>query len=245
MWERFITHTPATASYWAAQSKYSDTTTQVASGTLGASKVDFLYSRATPAGTQEDFAQFGLHLCVNPVAAGYASLTDTQKADAETDLDALAAVIKALQPNEYTHTGYAWHDVTAGDQFYGPVDRITVRSNVGTSISGRMPDQLAANVTLRTASRKHWGRFYIPGVASDMLDFVYGRLNDATCDTLAGAVRTLGLALEANSAKTVLVVYSHKHQAVMSVDEIHCDNVVDVIRRRRAKTASYRKSYSS
>jgi hypothetical protein len=245
MWDRTITHTPATASYWAAQSKFSDTVVQAASGSLSASRATINWSRSTPAGTQEDFASFTMHFCVHVGAGSYVQLDATQKADAETDLAVFVASLRGEMSNQFTHVNTTWHDVVAGDQFYGPADRITANGLTGQVATSRLPDQLAVNVTLRTSSRKHWGRFYIPGIASTKFDLTYGRPTSTVCDTLATATRTLGTSLMANTAATELVVYSHQHQAVLSVDEIHCDNVADVIRRRRAKMVSYRKAFTS
>jgi hypothetical protein len=172
-------------------------------------------------------------------------LSDSQKTDAEVDINAFIGTLNGQQYSGFTHKEIVWHDVEAGDKYYGPRERTTLTSNVGVQATGRLPDQLAVNVTLRTSSRKHWGRMYFPGIAAARYDTTYGRVLNGTCDVLAQAVRDLGTALTANTAHTELVVYSHVHQAVLSVDEIHCDNIADVIRRRRAKEPSYRKVYTS
>lgn len=245
MWERRITHTSATSQYWADASKFSDTVVEEAVGSFSVSRATLKYARSTPSGTQEDFAQFGLHMAVHVGAGSFVALTDTQKADAETDIDTLNSAIAGLQSNGMTWTELVWHDVTVGDQFYGPADRIALRSVNGAAATARNPDQIAVSVTFRTSSRRHWGRVYLPGMNRNVFDPTYGRVSNASCDTLAAAFRTFALALEANTALTQLLVYSHAHQAVMSIDEISVDNVPDVIRSRRPKEQSYRKTYSS
>lgn len=244
MWEREITHTPGTAAYWEAQSAFSDAVVQPAAGTLSASKCTLTWNRTTPAGTREDLATINLHMCIHVGAASYVRLTDTQKADAETPIKAFIDAWALNGVNQWTHQEIVWHDVTAGDTFYGPADRRTTYTKVGGNAGNRMPDQNAVTVTLRTASRKHWGRFYLGGLPTNGYDTVYGRPANAICDAYASATRTLALALNSLTAHTELVVYSHAHQAVMTVDEIRCDNVPDIIRRRRAKQSSYAKSFT-
>jgi hypothetical protein len=181
------------------------------------------------------------------VAAGTAAYLDaSQKAEVETDLGPFWVSLNALMPSGVNIVDYVWHDWFEGDRFYGPADRITSSGGItGTIASSRLPDQVAATITFRTASRKHWGRMYVPSIAWTKMDSTYGRIANGTCDILASAARTLALATEANTARTSLVVFSLAHQAVLTIDEIHCDNVPDIVRRRRAKSASYRKAFTA
>lgn len=245
MWDRTITCLPSTQTYWELQSRFSDTTLQNFVGTGGVSKCTILWSRTTPAGTREDFVSTNLHMCVHVGAGSYVALTDSQKADAEADLDTFTTAIAARQSNQFTLAYYQWHDIIVGDATYGQIDRSTTKSTAGGSASMRLPDQLSVNATFRTAARRHWGRIYLPGIGSNHYETTYGRVTNAGCDGVASDVRTLANNLVANTAATELVIFSKAHGAVLSVDEIHVDNVPDVVRRRRAKMASYRKIYTS
>lgn len=246
MWGHHILCAPSTRSYWDAQSKFSDSVVTNSSGTGGTSRVTVNVSRTTPTGTREDWASFTLHFCVGSWLANMVPLTDSQKADAEADLDTFtSAIFTNYIGNKFTLINYTWHDVQFGDQYYGPADRITPKSLVGSDSSARLPDQISTNVTFRTCSRKHWGRYYWMGIGALFYDSSFGRPSNATCDALASATRNLANGVLSNTAATELVVYSHKYAAVLEIARIDCDNVPDVVRRRRAKMASYRKTYTS
>jgi hypothetical protein len=244
VWSNIIRCAPSTLSYWQTQSVFSDTVIHEAPA-LGVSKCTIAYSRTTPAGTQEDLATMNLHL---GVVAGPACvpLTAGQKADAETDINAFCVALGTVQSNQFRMVGYTWHDWQAGDVYYGPADRVTdPLFSPADVVSSRMPDQLAVNITMRTASRRHWGRVYVPGVAGTKYETTFGRPANSTCDTLASALRTLANSLIANTTATSLIVFSKQYQAALDIGRIDCDNVPDVIRRRRPKNASYRKTFTA
>src|SRR5262245_47377195 len=98
---------------------------------------------------------------------------------------------------------------------------------------------------MKTPSRRNWGRVYEPGVAFSQYDAVYGRPTNAMCDTLASAWRTMLNNLVAKSTSVECVVFSKQYQANLVVSEVACDNVPDIIRRRRPKNPSYRKTFTS
>lgn len=245
MWDRHITCAPATEPYWTAQAKFSDTDLDVSvSAPPSVSRVTFVADRATPAGTREDYAMWTMHMAIWFDTA-VTALDATQKAAAEVPLKAFVDSWATLASAVVTFKEFRWHDVNFGDEFYGPADRYTAYLKSGAAAGNTMPYQMAINTTLRTASRRHWGRFYLPNISSNSYDTVYGRVTNAACDTIANNTKTLYTSLSGLTASVTLVVYSHKYQAVLSVDEIHCDNVPDVVRRRRAKQASYRKALTS
>ena len=247
MWQREIIYTPATETYWSEQSKYSDTLmTPAAAGTFGCSKLTSVWTRTTPTGTTEDVGTFSIHLAVVVGSGARAHLDSTQKAAAESDFsEFLDAMIAYINPG-WTSSEFRWHDIQAGDAKYGPMDRVHVHGMVGGAGSNtRLPDQLAATVTLKTASRLHWGRFYFPGICPPCIDLAYGRLTNTYVDLLASSTKALQVALNANTAATEIGVFSKQYQAWLTVDEIQVDNVPDIIRRRRAKKKSYVKVFSS
>jgi len=237
---RRIICSPETESYWQAQSRYSDSTIEVAPA-LSASKATLQWKRTTPAGTQEDLCSINVHMGI-VAGATCVFLDDTQKAAAEVDLKAYMDALAGMQNPGFSSHSIVWHDHRAGEPFYGPADRVTTYATaVGSGPGTRLPDQVACSVTMRTSSRKHWGRVYVPGLGSARFDATYGRFLSSTCDALASTLRDLYSGLEGNTASTTMVVYSTAHQAALTIDEIVCDDVVDIIRRRRAKAVNYRK----
>src|SRR5262245_30907452 len=184
MWGHHILCAPSTLGYWQAESKFSDTVVTPSTAQASCSRVTLNFDRTTPIGTREDFASFTLHMFVGSWNANAVSLTDSQKGDAETDLNAWVSSWTAKASSAYTFTNYTWHDVAFGDQFYGPADRITQTGNPGTNAADRLPDQITTNITFRTASRQHWGRFYCPGLGAAQYEKTFGRPANTTCDWL-------------------------------------------------------------
>jgi hypothetical protein len=125
-----------------------------------------------------------------------------------------------------------------------PTLRITPKNVPGTSTGDAMlPPQTAVTVTevipstfvvpdvegVGAQTRNRWGRFYLPAPGSTSL--ADGRIASATLTDFADATQTLYNALVA--AEFVPVVYSPTVGHAWSVDEIHVDDVFDVVRSRR------------
>lgn len=66
-----------------------------------------------------------------------------------------------------------------------------------------------------------------------------GRFSNSYVDSVAGATNTL--VTSAASSDFYLVVYSKTKNALLNVESVEVDNVPDVVRRRRWKTATYKK----
>jgi len=249
MWAHRIYTTDAMLSYWQGQSVYSDTEiTSVSPAVLGASRLTINWARSTPAGTQEDLCSINPHFAVAATPGAPISYLDgAAKAVVETEVFTWLAAWAALAANSFNTWQLVWHDIVAGDAFYGPADRFNQLDPgiPGTAGVGRMPDQLAVDLTFRTASRRHWGRAYVPGIGMGKYDSTYGRPTNATCDALASSWRTMINTLRAKPQSIEQVVFSKAYQANLVISELHCDNVADVVRRRRAKQASYRKAFTA
>jgi hypothetical protein len=110
-----------------------------------------------------------------------------------------------------------------------------------------MPDQVALTTTFRTAGRKHWGRFYTGGWTGNELaaDAQQGHARGVAVDALSTAAKTLLNDLYDDARKTWVCVWSPKYRGAMSVNEVSVDDTWDIVRRRRAKFPSYRKTYTS
>src|SRR3954447_20153564 len=63
----------------------------------------------------------------------------------------------------------------------------------GTSGSFALPPQNAMSVTLKTTPRRHWGRFYLPGVTAGVLDTTgdHGFASQAKVDDIVANAATL------------------------------------------------------
>lgn len=244
-WTHKIICDASTLSYWQGQSVFSDTSLAVATGTPGVSKCTITWTRSTPAGTREDLCTINLHMAVVVTSTTVTQLNSSQKADAETDINTCLTSVANLQSNQFSTAEIVWHDLLFSEAKYGPADRRTVSVITGAAASARMPDQDSATVTFRTASRTHWGRVYVPGLERGAFDTTYARINNTAVDNLALFFRTLQNNLVANTASTEIVVFSKQYLAALTVSELVVDNVPDVVRRRRPKQSSYRKSYTS
>lgn len=130
----------------------------------------------------------------------------------------------------------------------GPPVRVTTLAIGGGITDGaQLPPQVAVSVTEQTASRKAWGRFYLPAPATSALNStsIKGRLTAAFQTAVANAADIL---YDNLAAATPIVVYStakpERPQRVgpdlpaidaraLTVDQVQVDDLFDVIRSRR------------
>lgn len=165
-------------------------------------------------------------------------LSQTEMGEIETALDTFLTAMTLKIPSTWTLDRYRWHEYRPIDSRPGPAVRDTDKNSVFTG-AARLPDQLAITTTYHTCSRKHWGRSYWPMNAYANVDVSYGRITNATAASISAALEDV---LETDGAGNGIfpVVASIQYQGVMNIRELVVDNVFDVIRRRRAKAASYR-----
>lgn len=118
-----------------------------------------------------------------------------------------------------------------------PPVRIYAYPTPPVGAGGTAPHQVASTVTLRTALRRHWGRFYLP-VSAGMFTGAGGQLTSANVDSIAGSVDTL---FDTTSAAGIVpVVWDRNRRIAASVTAYEVDSIPDIIRRRRVKTPTYR-----
>lgn len=234
----------ANHAYWAAQSLQAGTTIEDDDlDTFGFSRVQLVWSRSTPTGTREDVIVASLSFAA--AAGGVATpLSSTDKGVVETALGTWWTSAKATTDAQKTLERYRWYDYQPITSRPGPVDRDTAVGSVGTAGTGRVPDQLAISQTFKTASRRHWGRWYLPTTCQNVLEGTYGRITSGGVTALQGYTRTL-LQVSGGSGLICPVVASIEHHAVMGIRELQTDNIWDVIRSRRAKQPSQRVTNTS
>jgi hypothetical protein len=101
--------------------------------------------------------------------------------------------------------------------------------------SHTLPPQCAITVTWRTSIRRSWGRIYLGGWTDA------ARADGRITETLASAIAdgALDFANALSSGGTDLIVWSEPH-GELTITEIECDDVWDVIRRRRYAMSMFR-----
>jgi len=165
--------------------------------------------------------------------------TSTDYTTLEGYLDTFVTAFKALIPNGYKLTQYAWYRHGPSINPPNPAERVTTRSVAGTGSSNFMPPQTACSVTFRHAVRRSWGRTYLPGLAGLNYNGGTGRFTTTAVDTIANAADAL-LTSSVGSDFPMVVTSVHLN-AVLYIEHIEVDDNPDVIRRRRWKQASYKK----
>lgn len=124
-----------------------------------------------------------------------------------------------------------YYNVPAVSGPYGdPAFTETAVGLVGiAAATGELPPQCACSITLHTASRRHWGRIYLPGLATGTIS--YGRFSTTFVDGLAGSFDTFATTLR--SGAQGIVIWDRTNWTPRDVQTGRVDDVVDVIRRRR------------
>lgn len=214
------------------------------------------YARTTPAGTSEDFAEFKLDLLNITGGAVDTSWTAGDFAACDTAIQTfLTTQAPRTAPNhtakEIRYYAMAFNPADPGPgggigspprPFLdtGPPIYVKAVNTVGTN-SNWFPYQVSATITLRTAWPRHWGRIYLPGAALG-LD-ANGRWTAATTQPTANAMFDL---LDDLAAAGFLVVIPTTQASkalvhgLLGVTTAVVDDIPDVVRRRRPKTAAVR-----
>lgn len=248
-----LTYAEAEAGYWATQPLDADAiVTSSGADVLGTSRVTLKWSRAQPTALREDLAMTSIWLAKIVGGGLYSFIPLAELAAREAALDVFCTGLMLYLSADYKLVEYAWHHVTENSprtddpghrgQKMGPADRITVKSIAGSASGTDLPQQVSQTITLRTVSRRHWGRLYIPAPTTTALQGAYGRWTSAFADDLATIFNNLHNTWQ--DAGYQVGVWSQLHPAFMTPKQIETDDVVDVIRRRRSKQTGYRKILS-
>lgn len=235
---------PATAGYWGGQSL--EASTSIIEATNGAafgfSRVQLVWDRTTPVGTREDVVVASLNFAT-PVGTAATPLGAGDKAVVEALLTTWWTTAKVHTYAGYTLREYRWYDYAPINSRPGPVVRVTAVGVVSTAVT-RNADQLATTQTFKTASRKHWGRWYLPSAIMADIDVAYGRSSNAAVTAMEAATRTV-FQVSGGSGIINPVVPSIQYNAILGVRELQQDNIIDVIRSRRAKVATFYARHTS
>jgi hypothetical protein len=207
------------------------------------------WSRNAAGKPPEDLAMVTMHFLNSTGGVPDASWTTADYESVETKLDALWTALKGMYSSSgsVTLAGYTWRADGPAFKPFGaslsPTLRITNRSVAGLDPGEQLPPQVAVSVTevipstfvahnvegVGDQTRNRWGRFYLPAPVVSMCDD--GRPSTAFLTNVANAVQTFYNACVADDF--IPVVYSPTTGHAWSIDEIHVDDVFDVIRSRR------------
>jgi len=256
LWDSKVVYDSTNASYWTSQAWNPDAELVAMTPSLIKGSIfEVRWSRTVPAGVREDLAMFSFHLAVDAGPGAPMTLLDASDA-ARVEAAFTTSWYTPMQTsiaNDWGIKEYAWRNFGAdfpldknGFSKPGPAWRIATGPGAGLGASARLPDQVALTATFRTASRRHWGRFYSGGyTVSAMNDSELGHATDVIVDTLATSTRAFLVDLNNDTRVTNAWVWSSKYRGALSINEISVDDTWDVIRRRRAKFPSYRKTFTS
>ena len=133
---------------------------------------------------------------------------------------------------------HRWYRFGPGVMKPNPPVRSTV---IGTPIPGTSSSgtayQVAQTFTLRTALRRHWGRFYLP-IGTSALS-APGQWPSSTVDSWAALVKTMFNTPQTSQGITPCV-YDRVRKQALGVIAVEADSVPDIVRRRRPRDTGYK-----
>lgn len=175
----------------------------------------------------------------------------------EAGFDAMWTTMKPWHRSNLALAQYRWYK--EGPQIAPPqepvrvVDRAVTGTAADASYPGGLPPQVAITVSEKTATRRHWGRFYWPqpaycksgGLLANVTFSSGGRLASPILTDLANSADTFYEACR--TANVPVVVYSKakaeregatgtlpaQGALAITVDNLQVDDIPDVIRSRR------------
>jgi hypothetical protein len=194
-------------------------------------RVQSVFTRA-PAGSTEDVAVCTMDFMNMTGGEPDDSWTAGDFAAMETLLDAYWTTAKINMASHVSLTSYRWYRIGPGIAPPNPAVRITTKSLVGGNLAS-LPPQVAISITEKTAVRRSWGRWYVPGIANTTTTIAdaTGRIHATTQGNQHTAAMTL---MDGAAAADFLpVVYSRTRNKVYGVEKIQVDDLFDVQRPRR------------
>jgi hypothetical protein len=198
---------------------------------------------ATGTFTSKERGLFGIHWINTTGGALDTTWIAADFAAAESAIQTFWTALSSLIAFDCRFVEHRWYPYGPAVVPPNPPTRITTLGTplVGTP-SPRGIHQQACTVTFRTALRRHWGRIYLPlwGVTLGS----GATLTSGNADTIANAARTLATA-PGTAQGIVPVVWNRNAKVAYGITDIEVDNVLDVVRRRRTRTTTYKKILSA
>lgn len=171
---------------------------------------------------------------------------DTLKEAVEAAIGTWWTATKSNYAETLTFDSIRWYDAGTGITPPNPANRVTAVGVAGTSSSHSLPPQVCSTLTLQTASRKHWGRMYLPAPtdAATSSGTADGRFGEAYVDAVTGDWATAMAPLAADT-HVLQTVWSPVSVSALGVSAYSADDVPDVQRRRRFATVGYKSTVDS
>lgn len=208
-------------------------------------------TRSTPAGINEDQAQFKFDFANITGGALDSSWTYADLSDVDAHLQTL---LNQLQT--YTYSACKFDEIRYYDMSFNPVGDLAkpfrdsgppiglTDVNIQGAGGNPLPYQIACSVTMRTAWPGHWGRVYLPNPSynTGYIDS-YGRWGSTYRGAIATMVEQMYADLAGHDFLGVVPVSSLNRapfHALLGIDEIAVDDIPDVQRRRRPKHVAAR-----
>jgi len=151
-----------------------------------------------------------------------------------------------------------YHAPDGGQPYYlpngdNPAIRITEVDVAGTASStSALPPQCAVTITEKTSARKHWGRWYIPvsntgdtdntGLLSSAPTFLSSSVAFYNACRAAQMVPVVFSIQKPERPKKPSGTLAAQPAIAYEVLALQCDNIVDIIRRRRYRNATSKTS---
>lgn len=137
-------------------------------------------------------------------------------------------------------TSCRFYDDYNGDGTPGEVDYIVTHTQTGGATQ-MLPPQVACSITelLGPDSRRHWGRFYLPGLSSNTLA-ADGSFVSGSVTAIADAAEVLYDAWTTADYHPIVWVAGTPGFNPVQVVQIRVDSIPDIIRRRRYQDVNLR-----
>lgn len=161
----------------------------------------------------------------------------------ESAIQSMWSNLVSYIPTHIRLVEHRWYNYGPGVVPPNPPARITTLGTPtpGTASTGFVP-QVGTTVTLKTALRRHWGRFYLP-LAATKFD-TNGQLSTSSADFIATQARD-ALVAPGTSQGVSPVVWDKAHRVAYGITAVQVDSIPDIQRRRRARTTAYRKTITA
>lgn len=198
----------------------------------------------------EDDAAITFHIRqVVEAAPDFLPVTDEGRDDFVNRLSTWWGAINGYVSGQAFMAESRFYDIPDGGPFpnkdprawMGDPVKTHVWNSPGTSGNPPLPPQVAASVTLKTAHRKRWGRYYLPCLTTAVLDGK-GALLVGAADAMAAATHNL---TSRSGTGACLTVFSRLHWNHEDPQTIQVDDILDVIRRRRYSMPLFRQTLSA
>lgn len=213
-------------------------------------KLTASWTRAIGYAPPQDAAQCTFHFINITSGVPDASWTTGDYTTVENAFDTFWTACKPYYYTDTSLTELKWRADGPAFRPFGstlsPTLRVVTRSAPGTATAASLPPQVALTVTEVTAAkytaedvegvgdqlRNRWGRFYLPPVISSQVSA--GRPGGTMLDAIVTACQSFYNTCKA--ADLIPVMYSPTTGSSWSVDELHMDDIFDVVRSRRFRT---------